>query len=119
MARLAWIIPVVIACIALLVAAAVSVMAELRSMDASLARVSTRVDALERMDAKLSETNRLLATTNTSLRAMLRASGTANARLASTNAQLASTNAQLASMKSDIAVMSHKISGSFLFRGVR
>ena len=78
---------------------------QLHEMDAQLGHVAVGLRSLDRMDRKLSETNRLLLTTNASLVTMIRASDAANA--------------QLRSMRSDLAVMSHKISGSFLFRGVK
>ena len=67
--------------------------------------VSLAVDALDQMDRKLAETNRLLVETNGDLRTMRAASLAANK--------------QLGAMSADLATMSHKISGSFLFRGVK
>jgi hypothetical protein len=57
------------------------------------------------MDQKLSVTNKLLLQTNTSLAKML---------VESVNA-----NDKLGHMQTDLAVMSHKLAGSFLFRGVK
>jgi hypothetical protein len=78
---------------------------QLHSMAANLDRMSTRMDALERMDSKLSVTNGLLHQTNSGL-----------AMLASDSS---SANRKLGNMQTDLSTMSHKISGSFLFRGVK
>src|SRR5450755_2142293 len=78
---------------------------QLHSMSADLDRMSTRVEALSSMDRKLSVTNQLLLQTNASLAKM--------------SVQSVEANRKLGSMQSDLAVMSHKIAGSFLFRGVK
>lgn len=78
---------------------------QISAMSANLNRMSQRLDALELMDTKLSETNSLLRKTNESLNTM-----TSESRLA---------NVKLGAMRADLATMSHKISGSFLFRGVK
>ena len=85
--------------------AGIDMLRELHSMDAGLHNLSARLDALEQMNEKLSETNRLLQTTNANLRTMVSASSAADKKLGA--------------MRADLAVMSHKISGSFLFRGVK
>jgi uncharacterized protein YoxC len=97
-----------LACVVVLVAgiiAGIFVSAQLRSMSSNLDRMAVRVNALESMDRKLGVTNELLVKTNASLSKMSVASETANGKLGH--------------MQSDLAVMSHKISGSFLFRGVK
>ena len=78
---------------------------QLHSMSANLDGMSTRMSALTSMDSRLSETNKLLIQTNASLSKMLVESVTANQKLGH--------------MQTDLATMSHKISGSFLFRGVK
>lgn len=99
---------------------------ELASVSANLDRMSANMDvvaanikdvskemgALQRVDrqlsamnGKLSQTNGLLLKTNASLDTMV--------------GQARSSDAKLARMEDDISVMSHKISGSFLFRGVK
>jgi len=95
-------------CAVLLVAGAVAgifVSAQLRSMSANLDRMAVRVNALESMDRKLGITNELLLKTNNTLSKMSIASVTANDTLGH--------------MRTDLAIMSRKISGSFLFRGVK
>ena len=103
MQRAAILLAALVAGITLLLAG-VYTLVELRAMDKQLQSVSARLVALEQMNDKLSETNRLLQTTNVSLRSMIAASTSANKKLA---------------MRADLATMSHKISGSFLFRGVK
>jgi len=88
-----------------LVFAAVYALSVLHSMDVELGRVSARLDSLTQVNDKLGQTNRLLQTTNASLLTMIEASTTANKKLGA--------------MQADLSVMSHKISGSFLFRGVK
>ena len=78
---------------------------QLHSMSANLDSMSARMNTLTSMDRRLSETNRLLIQTTTSLSKMLLASVTANQKLGR--------------MQTDLGTMSHKISGSFLFRGVK
>jgi len=90
---------------ALLLIAGIFVTLQLHSMSANLDQMSARMVALAQMDEKLSVTNKLLAQTNASLAKML---------IESVNA-----NTKLGRMQSDLATMSHKISGSFLFRGVK
>ena len=74
-------------------------------MSSDLSRMSVRVETLASMDRKLSTTNELLMQTNASLTKML--------------AQSVEANQSLGRMKSDLSVMSHKLAGSFLFRGVK
>lgn len=105
------------------------VVAQLDAMSASLARVSTSLDSLKtmnqkldmlsgmsltlhQMNDKLSVTNRSLDVANQKLSLMARDSKTAGS-------SLDGMQRTLTSMRSDIAVMSHKISGSFLFRSVK
>jgi|ERR1700730_1445193 len=90
---------------AILLVAGGFTLAELRSMDARLGSVASRLDALEQMNRKLSVTNQLLLSTNARLETMIAAS--------------ASANRKLGAMQIDLATMSHKLSGSFLFRGVK
>ena len=78
----------------------------------NIARVSKQMETLQRvngqlsaMNGKLSKTNALLLRTNASLDTMV--------------AQAQSADGRLARMEGDISVMSHKIAGSFLFRGVK
>ena len=104
MQRAAILLAALVAGITLLLAG-VYTLVELRAMDKQLQSVSARLVALEQMNDKLSETNRLLQTTNVSLRSMIAASTSANKKLGA--------------MRADLATMSHKISGSFLFRGVK
>jgi uncharacterized protein HemX len=89
-----------------------SMSADLDSVSANLKHMSVQLVLLQRVDsrlaesnARLSQTNSLLGNTNSSLDRMLVASRAADAKLAR--------------MESDIKVMSHKIAGSFLFRGVK
>jgi hypothetical protein len=104
MQRSTILIAAIAAALALLFAG-VYALSVLHSMDVDLGRVSARLDTLAQVNDKLGQTNRLLQTTNASLRTMIGASTIANKRLGV--------------MQSDIAVMSHKLSGSFLFRGVK
>lgn len=90
---------------ALVLIAGTFVALQLHSMSANLDHMSARMEALTQMDEKLSVTNKLLTQTNSSLSKMLTASVTANEKLGH--------------MRADLATMSHKISGSFLFRGVK
>lgn len=85
--------------------AGVYALSVLHSMGVQLGRVSARLDTLQQMNEKLGQTNRLLMSTNASLRTMVGTSTIANGKLGS--------------MQADLAVMSHKLSGSFLFRGVK
>lgn len=78
----------------------------------NIARVSKEMTTLQRVDSqlsamngKLSKTNALLLRTNSSLDTMVAESKAADARLTH--------------MEGDISVMSHKLAGSFLFRGVK
>jgi len=78
----------------------------------NIERVSKQMQTLQSVDrqlsamnGKLSRTNVLLLRTNTSLDTMV--------------AESKSADAKLARMEGDISVMSHKIAGSFLFRGVK
>ncbi len=86
--------------------------ADLDSVSGNLKHMSVQLELLQRVDsrlaemnAKLSRTNSLLINTNGSLDRMLAASRSADAKLAR--------------MEGDISIMSHKIGGSFLFRGVK
>jgi len=107
MQRSSTIIAAIVAALLVILAivAGADAMHELHSMDTGLRSLSTRLDALEQMNQKLSETNRLLQTTNANLRTMVGASSAADKKLGE--------------MRADLSVMSHKISGSFLFRGVK
>ena len=119
---------VAIACafVAALAIAAVVTFRELSAVSSNLDRMSANMDVvatnikqvsqemsaihrvdrqLSAMNGKLSETNALLLKTNNSLNTMV--------------AQARMSDAKLEKMKGDISVMSHKISGSFLFRGVK
>ena len=78
----------------------------------NIERVSKQMQTLDRVDrqllamnGKLSKTNDLLLRTNASLDTMV--------------AESKAADAKLARMEGDISVMSHKIAGSFLFRGVK
>ncbi|HET9343473.1 MAG TPA: hypothetical protein VFO25_11230 [Candidatus Eremiobacteraceae bacterium] len=78
----------------------------------NIERVSKQMQTLDRVDrqlaamnGKLSKTNDLLLRTNASLDTMV--------------AESKAADAKLARMAGDLSVMSHKISGSFLFRGVK
>ena len=78
----------------------------------NIERVSKQMQTLQSVDrqlsamnGKLSRTNDLLLRTNTSLDTMV--------------AESKAADAKLARMEGDISVMSHKIAGSFLFRGVK
>ena len=90
---------------ALCVIAIVFVGLQLHSMSSDLTRMSVRVETLSSMDRKLSVTNGLLLQTNASLTKML--------------AQSIVSNQNLVHMRSDLSIMSHKLAGSFLFRGVK
>jgi septal ring factor EnvC (AmiA/AmiB activator) len=79
---------------------------------ANIEQVSKEMGALRKIDqqlsamnGKLSKTNSLLLKTNASLGTMV--------------GQARASDAKLARMEADLSVMSHKISGSFLFRGVK
>ena len=74
-------------------------------MSANLDRMSARMDALSSMNSKLTVTNALLKQTNASLSRM--------------TAESTSANQKLGRMQTDLAIMSHKLAGSFLFRGVK
>ena len=95
---------IAIACAIVLAAAVAGVVAfrELATVTANLEQVDRQLSV---MNGKLSVTNALLLKTNASLGTMV--------------AQARSSDAKLARMESDLSVMSHKISGSFLFRGVK
>ena len=78
----------------------------------NIERVSKQMQTLDRVDrqlatmnGKLSKTNDLLLRTNASLDTMV--------------AESKDADAKLERMEADISAMSHKISGSFLFRGVK
>ena len=90
---------------ALCVVAVIFVGMQLHSMSSDLGRMSVRVETLASMDRRLSVTNKLLLQTNASLTKML--------------AQSINANQSLGRMKSDLSIMSHKLAGSFLFRGVK
>jgi uncharacterized protein YoxC len=90
---------------ALVLIAGIFVATQLHSMSTNLDRMSARMGALTSMDEKLSVTNKLLTQTNDSLSKML--------------VESVSANDKLGHMRADLATMSHKISGSFLFRGVK
>src|SRR5690348_8133321 len=78
----------------------------------NIERVSKEMSTLQRVDrqlaamnGKLSTTNALLLKTNSSLTTMV--------------AESKAADAKLTRMEGDISVMSHKLAGSFLFRGVK
>jgi len=78
----------------------------------NIERVSKQMQTLQSVDrqlsamnGKLSRTNELLLRTNTSLDTMV--------------AESKAADRKVARMEGDISVMSHKIAGSFLFRGVK
>lgn len=109
---------IALACAVLLGVAVAGIVAfhELASVSGDLERVSADMDAvagnikqvskeMSAMNGKLSKTNGLLLRTNASLGTMI--------------AQARTSDAKLARMQDDLSVMSHKISGSFLFRGVK
>ena len=86
--------------------------AKMNVVATNIERVSKQMETLQRvngqlssMNGKLSRTNSLLLRTNSSLDKMV--------------AEAQSADERLARMEGDISVMSHKISGSFLFRGVK
>ena len=116
----------------LFLAIALYAIAEVRFMADDLARVDSRLGALSTMDRKLDElqgvSNKLttmkrqLDITNGSLHDTNRLLSRTNAKLDSTNAKLRTTEnsiRSLSSIRGDIHEMSRKISGSFLFRGVK
>ncbi len=118
----------VTAVVALVGAAVLAVYAlgALRSMATTLTDVSAQMSHLESMDAKLTQTNRSLELTNLHLARMDRQAALAGVQLASMERTMsgltgltAGMSAELHAMGSDIHVMSHKISGSFLFRSVK
>lgn len=105
---------------------------ELQGMAVDLQRVSSQLSILESMNRKLAPLEAMstnLTTMQSELRAMRRSLRNTNSALGETNALLMQTNAKLAvteadiralgSIRSDIHLMAHKISGSFLFRGVK
>lgn len=109
---------IALACAVLIGVAAVGIVTfrELTSVSGDLERVSSDMDTvagnikqvsreMSTMNGKLSKTNELLLRTNASLGTMV--------------AQARTSDAKLARMEDDLSVMSHKISGSFLFRGVK
>jgi hypothetical protein len=89
----------------LLLLGAADAVVRINSMSTDLERMSVRLTALERMDAKLSQTNHLLVQSNGNLQQMI--------------VQSHAADRKLGNMQGDLATMAHKISGSFLFRGVR
>lgn len=84
----------------------------LDSMSANLKQMSVQLELLHRVDSRLSETNSKLSTTNVLLT-------DTNGSLGRMLAESRSANSKLARMEGEMAVMSHKIAGSFLFRGVK
>lgn len=84
----------------------------LHTMNGKLDRLDGMAATLRRMDAKLSVTNGSLVIANRQL-GIMRSEAIASGRA------LTRMQAALAGMRGDIRTMSHKISGSFLFRGVR
>jgi hypothetical protein len=78
----------------------------------NIARVSKQMETLDRVDRQLSTMNGKLSKTNDLL---LRT----NASLGTMVAEAQSADERLARMEGDMSVMSHKIAGSFLFRGVK
>lgn len=95
--------------------AAVYALMQLQTMIADIKRVDARLQTLSVVSRQLEETNRSLRLTNLLL-------AETNAKLDATNSKLNRTNADiktLTTIRSDIHEMAHKLSGSFLFRGVK
>ena len=121
-----------IMCILLAFALGVYAVGQLQSMAANLQRVESRLSALQAVDRKLDGLQEISAALGT-MRRQLRETNTSlvktNGLLVTTNSKLAATNSKLnategdvrslSSIRGDIHEMSRKISGSFLFRGVR
>lgn len=113
-------------------AIALYAIAEVHSMAGELARVDSRLGTLSTMNQKLDELQNVsgklstmklqLSRTNSSLQDTNRLLARTNAKIDATNANLSSTEksiVSLSSIRGDIHEMSRKISGSFLFRGVK
>lgn len=104
------------------VAAALYALIQLQIMVGDIERLDARLQTLSVMSRQFDETNRSLRLTNNLL-------AETNAKLEATNNKLNSTNASLrqtrsdikalSSIRGDIHEMAHKLSGSFLFRGVK
>jgi uncharacterized protein YoxC len=86
--------------------------ADLDSVSTNLKHMSVQLELLQRVDSRLAETNARLSRTNSLL-------GDTNGSLGRMLAASHAADAKLARMESDIKIMSHKIAGSFLFRGVK
>jgi len=84
----------------------------LHGMNAKLDRLDGMARTLQRMDAKLSVTNSSLVVANRQL-------GVMQSEAVASGQALQQMRTALVGMRGDIRTMSHKISGSFLFRGVR
>jgi hypothetical protein len=89
-----------------------SMSTDLDSVSTNLKRMSAQLELLQRVDARLAETNAKLSKTNSLL-------GETNGSLDRMLAASRAADAKLARMEGDISIMSHKIAGSFLFRGVK
>ncbi len=123
----AWIAGAVALIIAGLIA--LHVIAQLDAMSLNLAHVSSRLETLQTMNQKLDRLDAM----SLALRQMNNKLSVTNASLTLANQKLSSMAADsktagtsldlmrrtLSGMGNDISVMSHKISGSFLFRSVK
>lgn len=85
---------------------------DLDSVSSNLKHMSVELSLLQRVDSRLSETNTKLSTTNSLL-------GSTNRKLDGMLVESRAAESKLARMEGEIALMSHKIAGSFLFRGVK
>jgi hypothetical protein len=85
---------------------------DLDSVSSNLKQMAVQLTLLQRVDSRLAATNAKLSTTNSLLIST-------NRKLDGMLAESRAADAKLARMGGDIALMSHKIAGSFLFRGVK
>lgn len=127
LSAVAWAVAAVVLIGAVLVT--LHIVAQLDAMSADLARVSTSLDSLKVMNQKLDMLNGMsvtlrqmngkLSITNHSLDAANRQLSGMAAESHTADGSLQGMQRTLSGMQSDIRVMSHKLSGSFLFRSVK
>ena len=127
LSAVAWAVAAVVLIGAVLVT--LHIVAQLDAMSADLVRVSTSLDSLKAMNQKLDMLNGMsvtlrqmngkLSITNHSLDAANRQLSAMAAESHTAGSSLQGMQRTLSGMQNDIRVMSHKISGSFLFRSVK
>lgn len=104
------------------IAAAIYILVQLQIMIGDLKRVDSRLQTLSVMSRQFEDTNRSLTLTNALLAETNAKIDATNKKLNATNDSLRGTHADLkalAGIRGDIHEMAHKLSGSFLFRGVK